>query len=136
MSVTLSEAERLPLAAGVNKIAILQLPPAATDEPQVLFSVKSPGFEPVSAILEMLKAVLALFDNVTASDVLATATGWFPKLKLPGETLTPELELELELPPPLELAPVPAMGTDCGLLVALSLSVTAAENDPRPLGAN
>ena len=64
MSVTASEAERFPVVEGVKIVTIAQLPSAATDVPQVSFSVKSPGSAPVSAILEMLKAVLALFDNV------------------------------------------------------------------------
>lgn len=136
MSVTLSVAERLPLAEGLNIVTSVQLPSAATDEPQVLFSVKSAGFAPVSAILEMLKAVLELLDKVRVSDELAMSTGWFPKLRLPAERLTPGLPLGLELLPPLELDPVPEIGTNCGLAGALSASVTAAAKDPLALGAN
>ena len=86
--------------------------------------------------MEMLKAVLALFVNVSVSDELATSMGWFPKLRLLGETLTPGLVLVLDLLLPLELEPVPEMGTDCGLLAPLSSSVTAAAKDPMALGAN
>jgi hypothetical protein len=35
LSVMLSEATRVPVAEGVNKIAIVQLPPAGTEAPQV-----------------------------------------------------------------------------------------------------
>ena len=132
MSVTLKEAERLPLADGVNMVTIVQVPPAATDEPQVLFSVKSTGSAPVNARPEMFKAVPELFDKVMLSGELASSTGWFPKLMLLGEKPTPGVELS----PPLEFVPVPDMGTDCGLLGALSVSETAAANEPAPLGAN
>jgi hypothetical protein len=132
--VTLNEAERLPLADGVNTVTIVQVPPVATDEPQVLFSVKSAGSAPVNARLEMLKAVPELFDKVVVSGELATSTGWFPKLTLLGERLTPEPPFPPALP--LELVPVPDKGTDCGLLGALSVSETAAANEPPALGAN
>ena len=36
LSVMVREAPRAPLAEGVNNIAIVQLPPAATEAPQVL----------------------------------------------------------------------------------------------------
>ena len=132
MSVTLNEAERLPLAEGVNMVTIVQVPPAATDEPQVLFSVKSAGSGPVNPRPEMFKAVPELFDKVMLSGELASSTGWFPKLMLLGEKPTPGVELS----PPLEFVPVPDIGTDCGLLGALSVSETAAANEPAPLGAN
>jgi len=35
LSVMLSEAMRVPVAEGVNMMAIVQLPPAATEAPQV-----------------------------------------------------------------------------------------------------
>src|ERR1019366_4203866 len=38
-----TEAERLPAEPGVNATAIVQLPPAATESPQVVVSVKSAG---------------------------------------------------------------------------------------------
>jgi hypothetical protein len=64
LSVMLSEAVRLPLAEGVNRAAIVQLPPAATEAPQVLFSVKSPASAPVNAMLVTLKAAPPVFCNV------------------------------------------------------------------------
>jgi hypothetical protein len=51
----LSEAVRLPLAEGVNEVTTVQLPPAGSEDPQVLFSVKSAGSEPLNAMLEMVK---------------------------------------------------------------------------------
>ena len=64
MSVMLSEAVRLPLAEGVKEITTVQLPPAASEVPQVLFSVKSVGSEPLKAMLEMVKAAPPVFFTV------------------------------------------------------------------------
>lgn len=66
LSVMLSEAARVPVAVGVNRIAIVQLPPAATEGPQVLISVKSVGFAPVNPMLAMLKAALPVLFRVIA----------------------------------------------------------------------
>ena len=65
VSVMVSEAVRAPEAKGVNDMTMVQVPPAATEEPQVLFSVKSAGSAPVKAILVMLKAVLPVLSRVT-----------------------------------------------------------------------
>ena len=46
LSVMVSEAVRAPVAEGVNDIAMVQLPPAATEEPQVLFSREVCGIGP------------------------------------------------------------------------------------------
>ena len=134
MLVTLNEAERLPLAEGVNKITTLQLPPNASDVPQVLFSEKLLEFVPVNVKPERLRSAPLMFDKVIVSGELATSTGWFPKLRLPGERLIPAPWFGPPLPP--EFVPVPERGTDCGLLPALSLKVTTAVRDPRLIGAN
>ena len=99
MSVMVSEALRLPLAEGENEVTIVQLLPAAREEPQVLFSVKSEGSEPPSAMLVMLKDVLPEFCNVMLWDELGTSTGSSPKLRLLDERLAPGL--------PLLVSPVP-----------------------------
>ena len=65
LSEMLSEAPRVPAADGVNVIAIVQLPPAATEEPQVLFSVKSAGSAPMKAMVVMLKAALPVLFRLT-----------------------------------------------------------------------
>ena len=46
LSVMATEAARLPAELGVNVTLIVQLLPAATEAPQVLVSVKSPGLAP------------------------------------------------------------------------------------------
>ena len=64
LSVMLTEAVRLPLAAGVNVTLIVQLLPAATELPQVLVCAKSLALVPVSARLVMLKAALPVLLRV------------------------------------------------------------------------
>ncbi len=44
LSVMTSDAPRLPAAVGVNDAVMAQELPAATEEPQVLFSVESAGW--------------------------------------------------------------------------------------------
>jgi hypothetical protein len=51
LSVTLSEAVRVPAAVGVKVTLIVQLAPAATLDPQVFVCAKSPGSVPVRLIL-------------------------------------------------------------------------------------
>ena len=65
MSVTVTLPFLGPVAVGVNVTLIVQLPPAATEVPQVLVCAKSPLFVPVIPILLMVRAVLPLFVNVT-----------------------------------------------------------------------
>lgn len=65
LSLTESVALRVPPAVGVKVTLIVQLPPAATDEPQLLVWEKSPLFVPVTEMLVMLSAVLPELDSVT-----------------------------------------------------------------------
>jgi hypothetical protein len=62
----LTEAVRLPLAVGVKVTLMVQLPPAATELPQVLVCAKSPALVPATATLEMLKAAFPALLRVTA----------------------------------------------------------------------
>jgi hypothetical protein len=62
----LTEAVRLPLAVGVKVTLMVQLPPAATELPQVLVCAKSPALVPAIATLLMLKAALPALLKVTA----------------------------------------------------------------------
>ncbi len=66
LSVILSEAEQEPMIEGVNRTAIVQLPPATNDEPQVVTSVKSVASAPVKATLEMLKLAPPVLVRVMA----------------------------------------------------------------------
>ena len=74
MSVTVNVAVREPVAAGVKVTLIVQFPPAATLDPQLLVCPKSPGLVPVKAMLVMLKAVLVGLERVTARAALVTPT--------------------------------------------------------------
>jgi hypothetical protein len=84
LSVTESEAFRAPVADGLKVTLIVQFAPAATLEPQVLVSVKSPLFAPPMAMPEplMLNVAVPVFVSVTVWAALVVETSWFPKLRL------------------------------------------------------
>jgi hypothetical protein len=65
LSVTATEAARLPAALGVNVTEIVQVPAAATEAPQLLVAVKSPGLAPVTAIPAMVNDALPVLSRVT-----------------------------------------------------------------------
>ena len=65
LSVRVTAAPRVPLAAGVKVTLIVQLAPAATELPQLLVWAKSLALAPVSARLEMLKAEFPVLFSVT-----------------------------------------------------------------------
>ena len=77
LSVTDSEAFRTPVAVGLKVMLMVQLVPAATLEPQVLVSAKSPMFVPVMLIPEPLKVSVALpvFVSVMFCEALVVPTG-------------------------------------------------------------
>ena len=66
LSVTVNAALRDPVAVGVKVTLIVQFPPAATLEPQLLVCPKSPGLAPVKVMLVMLNAVVVGLERVTA----------------------------------------------------------------------
>ena len=82
----LSVAVRLPLAAGVKVTLILQLPPAATELPQVLLCAKSLGLVPVIVRLDIDNASLLELLRVVVCVPLVEPTDTLPKERLPGET--------------------------------------------------
>ena len=65
LSKMLTDAVRVPAAVGAKVMLIVQLPPTATELPQVVVSGKSPGLAPVTPKLVMPKMVLPLFVKVT-----------------------------------------------------------------------
>jgi hypothetical protein len=69
LPVALSLIDRLAvrpfLANGVKVMLMVQLAPAATDVPQVLVWLKSPGFVPVSVKLVMVSVPVPLLVSVT-----------------------------------------------------------------------
>jgi hypothetical protein len=75
-----------PFAPGVNTTLIPQLPPAASDVPQLLVCVKSVGFVPAKLIPLIVNATVPGFVKVTVCAVLATPVGWLPKGSEVGKT--------------------------------------------------
>jgi hypothetical protein len=65
LSAMVTVAARLPGAVGANVTLIAQVPPAATELPQVVVSRKSPGLAPVTIKLVMPKAELPLLVRVS-----------------------------------------------------------------------
>ena len=65
LSVIVSVALRALMTVGLNVTLIVQFVPAARLDPQVLVCPKSPGLEPVKAMLVILKAVLCGLESVT-----------------------------------------------------------------------
>lgn len=76
LSVTDSVAFRTPVAVGLNVMLMVQLALAATLEPQVLVSAKSPLFVPLMLIPEPLKVSVAVpvLVSVTVCAALVLAT--------------------------------------------------------------
>lgn len=73
----LMEADRLPIAPGVNVIPTTQLPPAAIvlgDTGQLLVSAKSPGLLPITEMLVMDSSPFPVLVRVTTCDGLVVAT--------------------------------------------------------------
>jgi hypothetical protein len=65
LSVTVTEAERVPVAEGLKVTLMMQLAPAATPVPQVSVSEKSLVSAPVMVVLEIIRAALPVFFRVT-----------------------------------------------------------------------
>ena len=125
LSVMVTEAARLPVAVGAKVTLMLQLPPATTELPQLLDSLKSPLFAPVTAMLVMVKAAVPVLVRVTGCAELVIPRVWLPKVRL--------VELRLTVGPP----PVPVRFTLCVLpatLLLLSVMVTAAVRVPGSVG--
>ena len=70
LSVTVTDAVRVPAAVGVNVTEIEQLPPAATLAPHLLFCAKSPLFVPVTAMLVIESAAAPGLLKVTPCPTL------------------------------------------------------------------
>jgi O-antigen ligase len=84
----LTEAERLPLAEGVNVTLMVQLAPAATELPHVFVCAKLLPLVPLTVRLVIRKAALPVLLSMTVRAVLVLLTGWLPKPRLVGERLT------------------------------------------------
>lgn len=74
LSATVTVALRLPVALGVNFKVNVQLLPAATDKPQVLLWLKSPGLAPPKVIPVIFSALVPTFVSVTNFGALVVPT--------------------------------------------------------------
>jgi hypothetical protein len=129
LSVTVRDALRLPLAAGVKTTVMVQEALAASvlgDRGQVVVSLKSPAFAPVGCgMLVIVKLALPVLVRVTDCEGLATPTVWLPKVRLVAER------------PTLGPLPVPVRLTLCVLpatLLLLSVMLNVAVRVPGALG--
>lgn len=81
LSVILNDADREPLAAGLNATLIVQLLPAASELPQFELGVKSDAFAPETARLIGVSAVVPVFLRVRVLLALVF-TVCVPKLRV------------------------------------------------------
>jgi hypothetical protein len=111
LPVALSEIVTAPVSVSIDlgkKVTlIVQLPPAGTELPQLLFCVKSPALAPVATMPVMFKAALPMLTSWTFCAALVTRKGWLPRFRLVAERLTLARLLTLtvnsntfEAPPP------------------------------------
>lgn len=86
LSATLSDALKLAADAGVKLTEILQLDPAASEEPQALVSAKLVGWAPVMLTPVMLRAAVPGFESTTTCALLVVLTVWLPKATVAGDS--------------------------------------------------
>src|ERR1700683_3035043 len=89
-SVSVTAAERVPVAIRANCTVTEQAPFGASELPQVLDSTKSPGFVPASAMLLILRVRFPVFVTVTLCEVLVLPTSCPVKVRLFDERLAAE----------------------------------------------
>jgi len=118
LSVSVSAPVRFPLAVGVNVTLIVQLPDASTELAQLLVWAKSP----LAVIVRLVKVPLPVLVKVIDCGALVVETDGPEKARLLGESLT------------IGATPVPLKVTDCGLLAAYSLKVSAPLTGPEEMG--
>ena len=110
LSVTLRDAERAPVAAGSKITLMVQLAFAARLLPQLLVCEKSPGLVPVKLMRAIEAAVVPVLVRVTGAGALVVPTFWSPKFTPMGERVI--------------TVPTPPSDTVCGLVLALSVTVS------------
>lgn len=95
LSLTAIFAVLLPAAVGLNVTLMVQLPPPARVAGlmgQLSNSMKSPGFVPVTVMLEIVKGPVWLFMRTAGMELLGLATVWLTvppllKSRLLGDAL-------------------------------------------------
>lgn len=127
MSATEIEALRLPAEAGVNATVIVQLPPPASDVPQLLVWPKLLAFVPVTEMLVIVSAADPGFDSVIGSVVAVVPNSVLGNAS--GFGLSTAWGVGTELPVPLSV-------TVWGEPAALSATDRMAENPAAEAGEN
>jgi hypothetical protein len=123
LSVIVTMPVRVPAAVGVKVTEIVQLPPAATLDPQLLVSAKSPD-----AVIEVTdRAAVPELVSVTVWAALVMPSACGANVRLVGESVTVGAVTA-------ETAPVPLKATVCGEPLALSVIVTAPVRVPAAVG--
>src|SRR5258708_2875575 len=102
------------MVVGLNVTLIVQLPPGLTVVPQVCVSLNGPAM----AILLTFRTPRPVFLSVTTLTALLVNTTLVEKVTLVGENVTAGN------------TPAPVSGSDCGLLGALSVTLTTAVRVP------
>jgi hypothetical protein len=126
LSATVRVALKLATDAGVNVMLMLQLDPAASDEPQVLVCEKSVGLAPVMVMPLMVSAALPVLESVAVCEAV----------------VVPLVDVKLSVAGVRDAmgaggtAPVPVRAMLCGEPVALSVIETVAVSLPGVVGAN
>ncbi len=119
LSVTVSVPVRVPTTVGVKVTLTVHFALLATDVPQVFVCAKSP----VTLTLSIVNAAVILFVNVTVVGLLVVPTVRLLNVTFAGDSVT-------------ACTPVPLRLTVCGLLLALSVMVTAPVAAPVVVGEN
>lgn len=121
LSVTVRVPVRLPVAVGVKVTEMVQLWPAATVDPQVLVSAKSPE----AAMVVMASAAAPEFARVMVCAGLVEPVSWLVKVRVAGESAAAGAAA----------VAVPAKVIVCGEPEALSVMVSVPERLPAAVGA-
>lgn len=125
LSVTVSDADRVPVADGVNVTEIVHVDalPATVAQPE-LVSAKSPAFVPVMAMLVMVSVDCKALVRVRVCGLLAVPTAGLVKARLGGLNTTADA------------VAVPVKVKDCVVGVALSVIVSVPLAAPALAGVN
>jgi hypothetical protein len=125
LSVMLTLAVNDAADRGVNVTLMRQLPPGATEDPQLLFCEKSAAFVPVIEMLETDRAAVPVFCSVVEIGALGTLTAVFGKAILAGFSDTSGVPV-----------PVPVINCVCGEPWPESIICMFALKDPVVPGVN
>lgn len=125
LSVIVTVPVRVPAAVGVKVTEIVQLPPAATLDPQFCVSAKS-----TDAVMEVTdRAAVPGLVSVTVWAALVVPSLCGAKVRLAGESATAGAVTR-------ETAPVPLRTTIWGEPLALSVNVSVPVRVPATMGVN